>query len=418
VEEILPDSFISRIPILGQMPLFDLIEELIRIFGVGDHPGDLPYIQALQDLVVEVQRRESMSLPVFLEYWDQFGSTRGIGISEHSDAIRILTIHRSKGLEFRAVVVPFVHWEITTGHRKANILWCSTRGTGFGQVPLVPVRYGSDMKETLFSASYYEERMKGYLDNLNLLYVAFTRAVEVLYAAVPLRGAEGIRTVGDLFPAILQKEPSAEPSLGPLSRYLEGGLLEAGRMPGIEAEPLPPDPWKFVSYDTRTGDPLPKLRLQGEWRLTGEEGEPRSGRNFGNLMHLAFSRITGRDDVPQALEELVKAGLLSVKERPELEKQILEMVSRQVVKDWFRGRESVFRERSILCGNGQVVRPDRVMIDGQRATVIDFKFGRHEREEYVRQVAHYMELLREMGYDPVEGFLWYAALDRIQKIEM
>jgi len=96
------------------------------------------------------------------------------------------------------------------------------------------------------------------------------------------------------------------------------------------------------------------------------------------------------------------------------------MISRPEVRKWFcgKGREVVFSERSILCGNGQVVRPDRVIIDGPGATVIDFKFGHSEREEYVRQLRHYMELLGEMGYDPVEGFLWYATLDQIKKIEI
>ena len=181
----LPPAFVSGVSHLRQMPLFELVETLISIFGLNDQVYDLPYIQAFQELVIDLQRRESKGISDFLQFWDEKGSQKGIQVSENSNAIRILTIHRSKGLEFKAVLIPFCNWEITTDQRKSNILWCETSGTPFSRIPTVPVKFTSEMKHTLFSEYYYQERMKGYLDSLNLMYVAFTRAVDVLCLGLP-----------------------------------------------------------------------------------------------------------------------------------------------------------------------------------------------------------------------------------------
>ncbi len=162
-EQWLPAEFVDGIPLFRQMPLFELVETLISIFGLHKQAFDLPYIQAFQELVIELSRRESRGISDFLFYWEQKGSQKGIQVSENANAIRILTIHRSKGLEFKAVLIPFCNWEITTDQRKSNILWCETEGTPFGRVPTVPVKFTGDMKHTLFSDYYYQERMRGYL---------------------------------------------------------------------------------------------------------------------------------------------------------------------------------------------------------------------------------------------------------------
>ena len=165
------------------MSLYELSEQLIRIFELNSDPGNLPFIQAFQDVVLEFVRNETSDINAFLEYWEKNGSSLTLNISETQDAIRIMTIHKSKGLQFKVVLIPFCHWSLTpeTSGSKDLFLWCSTEGTGFGSIKHVPVKYHPELLNSAFREEYLEEKFHAYMDNLNLLYVAFTRAEEELH---------------------------------------------------------------------------------------------------------------------------------------------------------------------------------------------------------------------------------------------
>ena len=415
----LPPEFVSGLPLFRQMPLFELVETLISIFGLNEQVFDLPYIQAFQELVIEVQRRDSRGIAEFLQFWEQKGSQKGIQVSENSNAIRILTIHRSKGLEFKAVLIPFCSWEITTDQRKSNILWCETAGTPFDRVPTVPVKFTGDMKHTLFSEYYYQERMKGYLDSLNLMYVAFTRAVDVLCLGLPEREEKKLKNMGDLLLEIMDMQADQSPALEPLSTYREGNELIIGKLLKYEKAEKEADPWQFSTYKSNTGNRLLRLRMRSDSYFVDEEGVFRNDRVFGNVMHMVFSRIIYAGDLDRVLSGLLREGVLSVRDRPVIRERILELLSTDDVAEWFRRLEGrkVYNERSIIDADGKIFRPDRVVLDDKHVRVIDFKFGKEENEKYKRQVRNYMNLLKDMNYSQVEGFIWYASLGKIIQIE-
>lgn len=415
----LPEDFVSGIPLFRQMPLFELVETLISIFGLHRQAFDLPYIQAFQELVLELSRKESKGISDFLLYWEQKGSQKGIQVSENSNAIRILTIHRSKGLEFKAVLIPFCNWEITTDQRKSNILWCETEGTPFNRVPTVPVKFTGDMKHTLFSEAYYQERMKGYLDSLNLMYVAFTRAVDVLFLGVPEREERKLKNMGDLLMEIMDLNPEQSPALSSLSTYRKGNELIIGSFHSYERQERSSDPWQFKSYLSNPSNRLRRLRMRSDSYFVDEEGLSRDDRIFGNVMHMVFSRIKYEDDLDRALDSLLREGVISVRDRPLIRERILAMLTGEDVAEWFMKKDGrkVFNERNILARDGRIFRPDRVMQDGDCIRVVDFKFGKAEDQKYHRQVRQYMKLLKEMGYREVKGFLWYASLGKTIQID-
>jgi ATP-dependent exoDNAse (exonuclease V) beta subunit len=417
--DLLPGDFLEQQELLKQLPLFELTESLIDLLGLGKRVDDLPYLQALQDLVIDLQRRGPVGIGEFLEYWDQTGAGKSISFSEASNAIRIITIHKAKGLEFKAVVIPFCDWDLTTDARNINILWCPTSGTPFERIPVVPVRFSSRMSHTLFSSAYYTERMKGYMDRLNLMYVAFTRARDLLYIGLPHREVKGVKNTGDLMQAILHQIPDEQPCTDVLASSLKGRVLSLGEMPVYMLEPEREDPWRFVSYPVNRGGRLLKIHLRSDQYFLDEEGVFRTGRMYGNMMHQLFSLIDTIEDVDRAVETLQRDGLLPDKDRDALAGYVREMLGREGVSDWFSlsGSASLFKERSLLCGSGEVLRPDRVIVEGDKATVIDFKFGESEKASYHKQLGQYMEQLRLMGFNKVEGYLWYVILDRIIKIE-
>ncbi len=417
--ELLPEDLIEQQELLRQLPLFELIESLIDLFGLGDRADDLPYLQAFQDLVIDMQRRGPLGISEFLEFWEHTGTGKSISFSEASDALRILTIHKAKGLEFKAVVIPFCDWELTTSARNHQILWCPTAGTPLERVPVVPVRFASRLSATLFSGAYYTERMKGYMDSLNLMYVAFTRAKDLLYLGIPRREARQIRDTGDLMQSILDLTPGIQPCTGVLRTMISDTVLSLGTMPSYDPEPLKEAAWKFISYPVNRGEKLLKLHLRSDQYFLDDEGVFRTERMFGNTMHQLFSMLDSVDDVNGAVDALQRDGLVPEKERDALVTRVQDLLGKREVSAWFSPSPAlrIFKERSLLCSSGEVLRPDRVVVEGDRATVIDFKFGQLEKQAYQRQVRNYMEQLLLMGFGKVEGYLWYVMLDRIEKIE-
>ena len=418
VDKFLPEGFTTNIPFLKQLPLYELIESLIKLFGLDKRPQDLPYIQALQDLVLDIHRKEPLSIAGFLNYWEQHGSKKGISISEETNAIRILTIHKAKGLEFNAVIVPFCNWEITTDPKKANILWCNTEGTPFDRIPTVPVRFTGTMVHTLFSRAYFEERMKGYMDNLNLMYVAFTRARDALYIGIPDSVENSLGNVGDLVRSIMDQRPERGPSLECLKIYQSGQQISIGELPNYTMHRMEQDPWQFATYPVNQRNQTLKVRMRSDEYFIDEDGKFRTGQMYGNVMHRVFSMISSLKDVEPSLTKMQMEGLLLARDRPALQREILGMITQTGVRHWFEeGDRTIINERSIFCGDGRVIRPDRVIIEGKLATVVDFKFGLVERNYYKDQVRNYMLQLSRLGYGRVEGFVWYVMLEKTVQIK-
>lgn len=419
MEKVLPGLFLEGVRLYKQLPLFELVESLIQVFALDKRTQDLPYLQALQDLVIDIQRKEPQGIAEFLQYWELHGSKKGISVSEASNAIRILTIHKAKGLEFKAVVVPFCNWEVTTDHRKSTILWCPTGDTPFDRIPLIPVRFSGQMAHTLFSRSYFQERMKGYLDNLNLMYVAFTRAKDALYIGIPDPGDQTLRNTGDLIRTMLDMKPGYEPALDSLGTCRNGPEISIGTLPLYRKTQETDDPWEFTTYPVNQRSGMLRVRTRSEAYFVDEEGTYRTDQMFGNIMHRVFSGILSKADVGPMLTSLQKEGIIPARERASLETRILVMISQPGVKSWFADGEDrvVYNERNLLCGQGKVFRPDRVIVEGGQATVVDFKFGTAERESHRDQVRNYMHQLRNMGYPTVQGFVWYAILGKTIQIE-
>jgi ATP-dependent helicase/nuclease subunit A len=419
LESFLPETFFGELARLKQLPLFELTESLIAMFKLGDRMEDLPYLQAFQDVIIDLQRRDPIGIRGFLQHWEQHGSKKGISVSEESNAIRILTIHKAKGLEFKAVLVPFCNWEITTDQRKSNILWCETQGTPMERIPIVPVRFGSKMQHTLFSKAYFTERMRGYMDSLNLMYVAFTRAKEMLYLGIPGTEEEKISHTGGLIRAILDQVPDQEPALKTLNTYVSGDGLKIGDSLGCPREAVPEEPWKFENYPVHQGIRSLKVRMRGEAYFVDEEGVFRTERMYGNMMHLVFSRIISKSDVTGVVRSFQREGLLPEEECEPLKQSILEVISRPGIEEWFLEKSGrvIHSERNLYCKDGKVLRPDRVIEEGEQVTVVDFKFGMQERPAYQVQVRNYMEYLSQLGYKVVQGYLWYVMMDKTVKIE-
>jgi ATP-dependent exoDNAse (exonuclease V) beta subunit len=261
--------------------------------------------------------------------------------------------------------------------------------------------------------------MKGYMDSLNLMYVAFTRARDILFIGTPLKEKQVLNDTGDLMRLVLDQDTSGSEPLLHFKAFRSGNLMQTGEIPAYKTKSIREDQWKFDSYpvDQRSGSL--RVRLRSDEYFVDEEGTYNTGLAFGTMMHQVFSKINSVDDVGPLLEKMQTEGLIPARERPGLYDQILEMISQPGVERWFspNPKRIIHNERSILCGQGRLVRPDRVIEEEGKMTVVDFKFGSLELPRHVKQVEEYMEQLKGMGQKEVDGYVWYVTLKKISKVQ-
>ena len=405
--------------------LYELTEALFRL--VADHisPSEQAFAQAFLDKVAEFTQKERADLNEFLKWWDESGCQQTIAAPEGQNAVRILTIHKSKGLGFKAVVLPFCGWELD--HKwHAPTLWCQPKEAPFNQLPLVPIRYGKGLSMTHFATDYFQERLNAYMDNLNTLYVGLTRAKEelVLFAPKPKAASKGkkeetLSSIGDLLWRSLQltvahtREGEALESL-PAHFDLEAGRFEWGdwwtttqKHNEQTVEEIPMERIVSISPDERL-----HLRLHGKSYFFDN-----TRRKHGTLMHEVLSRIRTVDDIRQAVEGYRMEGVINHEESTLLVDKLSRLLDTPEATEWYDGRYRVLNEVEILFGSGLAKRPDRVMLRGDEVVVIDYKFGQRKLKAHQAQVREYLRLIREMGYKTVSGYIWYVELGKIETVK-
>ena len=126
------------------MPLFEATENIIRFFGLGDYPSNVPYLNTFQDYVVSFTGNKNSDIQSFLEWWEETGRKKSVVLPGNQDAMRILTIHKSKGLEFKVVILPFLSWDLDHMSSKQPVLWVKPSSEPFNDLGIVPVKYSKD----------------------------------------------------------------------------------------------------------------------------------------------------------------------------------------------------------------------------------------------------------------------------------
>ena len=427
---------------LQKMPLYDLVERLFILFRMGSikkMQEQNAYICAFYDQLSSYLADNSSDIESFLEEWDSSIHDKSIH-SDAIDGIRLITIHKSKGLEFDTVIIPSCDWELEK--TRDVTLWCTPRETPFDELPLVPIDFSSMMKGTIYEADYQYEHLQNIVDNLNLLYVAFTRAGKNLVVMGRRRGdryRSGIieQTIADVANRLSANEYAQPMRLeGEGTKAKEADILfEYGALHADEEEKTKNKefnmsanvftaPVENIDIDIRTTDELPEFRQSNQSRdfVVGDDEEELRKHyiKMGTVLHALFSTIRTHEDIDRAIRQLELDGVIYDENisRESLVKMIRKRLESPQVSDWFSDRWNIFSECSILSvENGKAVehRPDRVLKDGNEIVVIDFKFGK-EREEYYRQVREYMDLLQGMGDYRVRGYLWFVYSNKVVEV--
>ena len=404
----------------------EAFEQIVIRYELNRIPEAVAYIQALHELVVSFCVNRVADIPLFLRWWDEKGYKTALSSQENTQAIEISTIHKSKGLERKVVILPYCSWKMEP--KTNSPIWADSDGTEFEGLGRLPLRYKGDMATSDFSADYYRESVSSHIDNVNLLYVALTRAKEQLYIMYPASAAS--TTVGALINASIEVDDQAarlhaKPEES--ERELEGEigaldncqLIEFGEFNGPEpsdSKQRAQQTERVILSDYPTRDTSSQLRLRLPMqRYFEQDGEVHlTPRNFGVAMHKVFEQATSTEDIFAAIDNMQRNSLLSDEECARLHEMIDEAMRNPQIAEWFDDKWSEVRnEHSIIVPDGGTYRPDRVMINEERTVVVDYKFGMEQKGSYSRQIAHYCKLLRQMGYQQVEGYIWYIALGEV-----
>ena len=407
--------------------------------------------------------------------------------------VRILTIHKSKGLDFHSVFIPYCNWELVSSGQKQSMIWTSPKVDPFNKIPLLPVKLSAIAEKSIYKDEYLQELRNQRIENLNLLYVAFTRARQNLVICAPRLPRnheksivpalqETITQLGwtDLFKGEVRVEEDdnqilleiAQPSIAECSVKSEDTsaetLLQTEAAKGVSAgdvstatseggnvqDDRAKNPFKInaiterVSLETSTHNV--KFRQSQSARLynaalmeavqaehseeitenvsnTSEQDlgflEKRAAaQRRGTMLHNLMEEIESEADVEVVLQSAIREGKIApLAEINELRKLLHSAMQHEIAKEWFDGSWRLYRECTILTrdeqGHVHVPRPDRVMVRGDEAIVVDYKFGR-SRPDYHEQVRHYCQLLKQMGKQKVKGYLWYVASGVIESVAL
>ena len=429
LDDLLPEAFVQHTQELLQLPIYELTERLHDIFKLERLHEQSAYICAFYDQLNKFTQDNSTDIDAFIDEWEETICSKTIQSCE-TDGIRILSIHKSKGLEFDNVLIPFCDWRL----EHADILWCQPTEAPFNTLPIVPVDFSQkQMMGTIFERAYLDEHLQNIVDNLNLLYVAFTRASKNLFV-IGRREAKNTRSA--LIETVLPKLQligstleGLEDNNAPLT-FVYGEMAEnagsssdkehAKTSDNVFLSPVTPKSIALTSFDVKA-----EFRQSNKSRdfIEGDDdGQELSYIKIGSVLHNIFSTIRTTADIDQALSQLQQDGVLYDNDitREKVINMLHKRLERNRVKDWFSDRWQLYNECSIVfLEDGKLVerRPDRVMTNGEETHVVDFKFGR-PHEEYHEQVQEYMQLLRSMGLPNVKGWLWYVYSNKIEEVEL
>ncbi|MCD7721220.1 MAG: UvrD-helicase domain-containing protein [Prevotellaceae bacterium] len=441
-ETLLPEEFVSGIRSLGHLPLGELCERLYRIFRLSEARDQDAYLLSFFDELEAFVKDNTSDPQLFLRHWDESMRDSTIPAGE-VDGIRVLTIHKAKGLQFHTVFCPGFDFDITK-YFQNDYLWCDPQTKPLSGLGVLPVRCGKGFGDSAFSKENQQEQTDKRADALNLLYVAFTRAEQNLFVWSKARPNVDIRksnfTVGELLLSCLDFSGEVY-TVGKTAAYVQPQRRQASENK-ISPTPTPERIGMLSlegSFEFRQSKPSreytssPERSCKREQtnlfdlpsaaecrRRPGTADQPTSYIERGNLLHKLFSLVGTKDDTHRAVSQLLSEGIISGgEEARRLEAFVTERLQAPDVADWFSGGYDLMNERDIISlqdGKLSVKRPDRVMLKEGKVVVVDFKFGK-SRPEYRQQVAEYVRLLRSMRPDcEAEGYLWYVFDNKTEQV--
>ena len=382
--------------------------------------GQSAYTEALHENIIKYCNTKVADLSLFLKWWSDNGGERSVNIDKDRNAIEVMTIHKAKGLENKVIIIPYCTWKFMPEAIRPTTIWTKpTDGSGIENM-IFPVQSTSVAANSIFAEGYYKEYIYSHIDAINLLYVALTRPKEQLHILFPVSRPDKsgnfdpeADNVGELlfniFGMAERYSDTIDPESIPEPIVCTFGT-DDGAAPSERVEQK-----TIVLNESPLSEYKMRLKLSSRRVIESIRGKATTARDEGILLHEVMERAESVEDITRAVEQLVIDGFISQKRAEEITAQVEKIFENATVREWFGSSwQSVRNECDIIAPGVGIKRPDRVMIDGERAVVVDYKFGERSNT-YHKQIALYCTLLEQMGYK-TEGYLWYVREGDIERV--
>lgn len=371
--------------------LYDLIQKTIRLFELQELKN--PYLHHLADLVHLFESKNGPDLNLFLQEYDSMPKdSKALQVPESENALKVMTIHKSKGLEFPVVIV-------------INDMKVSARGEFFVETEDYLLRNQLSMTSPVkeIREMQDEELEKSYLDTLNLYYVAYTRPVSRLYV----------------------KNDYSDNGLGAQIHTVLNGLIEpenqgekliftSGKKVPLTAVHTKNEDQYFVPESASDNLWFPDIALQDTEELNTEDFLSDEQR-YGNQFHLAISSIHDKNEIDIVVRRLIQSGEVEQEFEKQLKKDLVQLFSTSTYTQLFEGATGILSEQNYLISKNEQIRPDIVIQKPNQTIILDYKTGQQSKK-HERQVRMYCNILREMNYPAVEAYLFYTKTFELVKV--
>jgi ATP-dependent exoDNAse (exonuclease V) beta subunit len=371
--------------------LIELCHKIIKAFKLEETAR--VYMQFFLDELWVYSNKYSQDLYGFLNYWNERAHKLSIAIPEGINAVQVMTIHKSKGLEFPVVLFPFANWNATS-ERDAKS-WVEIDEPELQDLPTSLIPLGKQLESSTphLKTVYKEHKAKVLLDNLNMLYVALTRPKTRLYIYTSPNGRG--KNLSEFFDTFLKSEGDWEDGK---TQYSFGDKVKASPKKRAENKNIQlAQPVEDISKILRISRQAPKM-----WEVEN----PEKGADKGRKVHEILSYIKTTNDIDAALKRALRQGLIANSEEAEMRSLLERTLQNPEVKTYFAQGLKVKNEEEILLKNGEVLRPDRLVFNGNDVSIIDYKTG-EANATHQEQILGYKLHIEQMGYNVKECVLVY-----------
>ncbi len=391
---IIESEYDLKLPNVSGISTYEAFEELISSFNIEKYD---PFIQTFLDLVKK--QSTYLSGTEFIEYWMDKKESLKIASPQNIEAVTLMTIHKSKGLEFPIVFLPFAN----ASPQRGSWLWLKTDEEEIG-IKSALTQNNKKILNTSFSKQSEEEKLKGMLDELNIVYVALTRAADEIYISVEeVKDTDEIKGVEHFFHQVLPKLNEKENNVFSKGKQKEHSkLTQNKKLQKILA------PEKIIRSDWRKKIKM-SFSAPSIWNVpeNSEKIFPElNHKNFGNIIHTIFSRIQKSNDFPIVIQNMFDDGLIEEKSIKKISETIKNTLALNPLnKIWSSGTHII--EKEIITKDGNSYRPDRIILQTETTYLIDFKTG-EEKKVDKEQILNYKNLLKQLKFKNIDCFLIYT----------
>jgi ATP-dependent exoDNAse (exonuclease V) beta subunit len=382
--------------VYADLSLYESVEYIIRSFDLNTTSD--AHLQFFLDEVLRFSQKKTTETAAFLEFWDEKKDSLSIFVPEGKNAVRIMTIHKSKGLEFPIVIYPY---ELDIYKELNSKVWYEIPNSEeLKDFDSLLINYNKSLEFTgvIGEELYQEHRNELELDSFNLLYVALTRAVEQLYVILETKKInENLRTSSQLFMHYLQSidywnENQADYCFGDHKRISDRPISSKN---SIELDELISTSWHTHNITIVANSSL-------LW-----DDEIQDSITYGNLIHELLANIKTRDDIDEIIETYIIRGIIANTQADDIKKILTNVIRHPELENYYQQNITVFNEREILGITGEIIIPDRMIInDNNEAIIIDYKTGRPDKK-YHDQLNNYGSIIEQLGYKVIKKLLVY-----------